>query len=84
MVRELIGEVVGLSPYEKRLMDMLKSGGASSEKRMYKFAKNRVSSAYCCLKSANSSYGFDGHIQHVMVISNCWIFAISIMLTFFI
>jgi large subunit ribosomal protein L36e len=43
MVRDLIGEVVGLSPYEKRLLDMLKSGGASSEKRMYKFAKRRVS-----------------------------------------
>lgn len=43
MVRDLIGEVVGLSPYEKRLLDMLKTGGASAEKRMYKFAKNRVS-----------------------------------------
>ena len=44
MVRELIGEVVGLSPYEKRLLDMLKTGGASAEKRMYKFSKRRVSS----------------------------------------
>ena len=43
MVRDLIGEVVGLAPYEKRLLDMLKTGGASSEKRMYKFAKRRVS-----------------------------------------
>ena len=42
MVRDLIGEVVGLSPYEKRLLDMLKTGGASSEKRMYKFAKRRL------------------------------------------
>ena len=42
MVRDLIGEVVGLSPYEKRLLDMLKTGGVSSEKRMYKFAKRRV------------------------------------------
>ncbi len=42
-VRELVSEVVGLSPYEKRLLDMLKTGGASSEKRMYKFAKRRVS-----------------------------------------
>jgi large subunit ribosomal protein L36e len=42
MVRELIGEVVGMAPYEKRLLDMLKTGGASSEKRMYKFAKRRV------------------------------------------
>jgi len=41
-VRDLIGEVVGLAPYEKRLLDMLKTGGASSEKRMYKFAKRRL------------------------------------------
>jgi len=32
-----------MSPYEKRLLDMLKTGGASAEKRMYKFAKRRVS-----------------------------------------
>jgi large subunit ribosomal protein L36e len=42
MVRELVGEVVGLSPYEKRLLDMLKTGGASAEKRMYKFAKRKL------------------------------------------
>lgn len=42
MVRELISEVVGLCPYEKRLLDMLKTGGASAEKRMYKFAKRRL------------------------------------------
>lgn len=42
MVRDLISEVVGQSPYEKRLLDMLKTGGASSEKRMYKYAKRRL------------------------------------------
>ena len=42
LVRELINEVVGQSPYEKRLLDMLKTGGASSEKRMYKYAKRRL------------------------------------------
>ena len=42
MVRDLIGEVVGMAPYEKRLLDMLKTGGASSEKRMYKYAKRRL------------------------------------------
>ena len=34
--------MVGMAPYEKRLLDMLKTGGASSEKRMYKFAKRRL------------------------------------------
>jgi large subunit ribosomal protein L36e len=43
MVRDLISEVVGLSPYEKRLIDILKTGGASSEKKIYKYAKKRVS-----------------------------------------
>jgi large subunit ribosomal protein L36e len=43
LVRELVSEVVGMSPYERRLLDMLKTGGASAEKRMYKFAKRRVS-----------------------------------------
>jgi large subunit ribosomal protein L36e len=32
-----------MSPYEKRLLDMLKVSGASADKRMYKFAKRRVS-----------------------------------------
>jgi large subunit ribosomal protein L36e len=42
MVREIVSEVVGLAPYEKRLLDMLKTGGVSAEKRMYKFAKRRL------------------------------------------
>ena len=44
MVRDLVSEVMGMAPYEKRLLDMLKTGGVSSEKRMYKFAKRRVNS----------------------------------------
>ena len=40
--REVVREVAGLLQYERRLLDMLKTGGASSEKRMYKFAKKRV------------------------------------------
>eukprot|EP01039_Chlorochromonas_danica_P008924 gene8924-9844_t len=49
-IRDLITEVVGLSPYEKRLLDMLKTGGASSEKRMYKFAKRRLGTHRRALK----------------------------------
>ena len=51
MVRDLVSEVCGLSPYEKRLMDMLKTGGTSSEKRMYKYSKRRVSFINGALKN---------------------------------
>jgi len=44
IVREVVREVAGLVPYEKRILDMIKTGGASSEKRMYKFAKMRLGS----------------------------------------
>ena len=56
-VRELIGEVAGLLPYEKHMMDILRvrslvfpiieqAGGNNTEKKMYKFAKKRVKVDY--------------------------------------
>jgi large subunit ribosomal protein L36e len=50
MVRSLVSEVVGMSPYERRMLDMLKTGGASADKRMYKFAKRRLGSHKRALK----------------------------------
>ena len=41
-VKELVREVGGLLPYEKRILDMIKTGGAAAEKRIYKFAKARL------------------------------------------
>lgn len=39
-VRDIIKEVVGLAPYEKRIIELLKVG---KDKRALKFAKKRVS-----------------------------------------
>ena len=44
MCRSIAREVCGLSPYERRILDMIKTGGASADKRIYKFAKKRLGS----------------------------------------
>jgi len=44
MIRELAREVVGLAPYERRILDMIKTGGSSADKRIYKYAKRRLGS----------------------------------------
>mmetsp|Transcript_25259 Transcript_25259/g.37794 ORF Transcript_25259/g.37794 Transcript_25259/m.37794 type:complete len:106 (+) Transcript_25259:84-401(+) len=44
LCREIAREVCGLSPYERRILDMIKTGGSAADKRVYKFAKRRLGS----------------------------------------
>ena len=41
-VREVIKEVVGLSPYERKMVEMIKTGIPAKEKRALKMAKARL------------------------------------------
>ena len=55
VIRDIIREICGLAPYEKRVLDILKGGGASSEKRAYKFAKRRVRAlSFICIASQHT------------------------------
>merc|ERR1712151_89152 len=42
LIRGVIREVAGYTPYEKRIMEILKGGGNNPQKRAWKFAKNRL------------------------------------------
>ena len=44
LCRSIAREVCGLSPYERRILDMIKTGGSAADKRIYKYAKKRIGS----------------------------------------
>ena len=41
-VRSVIKEICGFAPYEKRMIEILKSGGPKDTKKAYRFAKKRL------------------------------------------
>lgn len=41
-IREIVREVCGFAPYERRVMELLKIGTASTNKRALKLAKRRL------------------------------------------
>ena len=42
LVREIIREVAGLAPYERKMMEMIRTGVASKEKKAVKLARARL------------------------------------------
>eukprot|EP01053_Blabericola_migrator_P011403 Blabericola_migrator_1__11402@NODE_6769_length_472_cov_385_197531_g4701_i0_p1_GENE_NODE_6769_length_472_cov_385_197531_g4701_i0NODE_6769_length_472_cov_385_197531_g4701_i0_p1_ORF_typecomplete_len129_score19_34Ribosomal_L36e/PF01158_18/1e25KfrA_N/PF11740_8/61KfrA_N/PF11740_8/2_NODE_6769_length_472_cov_385_197531_g4701_i086424 len=44
LIGEVIREVTGFAPYERRMIELLKTGSASTSKRALKFAKKRLGS----------------------------------------
>ena len=43
-VREVIREVCGLAPYERKMMEMIRTGVASKEKKAVRIARKRLGS----------------------------------------
>ncbi len=44
LVREVIREVAGLAPYERKIMELIRTGVASKEKKAVKMARHRLGS----------------------------------------
>jgi len=42
LVREIVREVAGFAPYEKRVLELLRIGSAATQKRALKFAKKKL------------------------------------------
>lgn len=53
LIRKVVREVSGLAPYEKRVLELIKGGGANGPKRATRFLKRRLGS----LKRAKRKFG---------------------------
>ena len=50
MVREIIREVCGLAPYEKKMMELIRTDERSKEKKAVKLARARLGSQRRAMK----------------------------------
>lgn len=41
-IREVVREIVGLSPYEKKMIELIRSGNSAKEKKATKMARQRL------------------------------------------
>jgi large subunit ribosomal protein L36e len=41
-VREVVREIVGLNPYEKKMIELIRTGNSSKEKKAIKMARQRL------------------------------------------
>lgn len=41
-VREVVREIVGLNPYEKKMIELIRTGNSSKEKKAVKMARQRL------------------------------------------
>ena len=50
MVREIIREVCGLAPYEKKMMELIRTDERAKEKKAVKLARSRLGSQRRAMK----------------------------------
>jgi hypothetical protein len=62
-VRELVREVAGLAPYEKRIIELLKVG---KDKRALKVAKRKVCTSRACSSTRDSSSNSSSRLRRLM------------------
>jgi large subunit ribosomal protein L36e len=53
LIKRVIAEIAGRSPYERKIIELLKQGKGNATKKAYKMAKSRLGSHKRALKKRN-------------------------------